>query len=277
MATSLLERRDARELVKYLTLIKVPFDLIRSNYAMEIKSELINDKFVTSMQGKQVFAAFAKIKSNVKNKPIPAITRDSLIYYQHNFKSSFYTDRVYNIDLNCAYATALFNKKLIAGDTLKYLLRLPKQARLVSVGMLASRKKTFSYGEGMLEGYSEYVSEYAPFFYLAVQETYNVMSELKKIIGQDYLFTWVDGVYFKPNDVAMKECEQYLQSVNFGYKSEVLNKFMVKFLETKIMLTFNKWSGKKQLWESKVFNLPHKETISEKIALSIINNKKIKA
>lgn len=228
------------------------------------------------MQGKQVFAAYAKIKSNVKDKPIPAIGRDSLLYYQHNFKSSFFANDVWNIDLNCAYATTLFNKKIITQETMAYLLRLPKQARLVSVGMLASRKKTFSYHEGMLSGYEEYVSEYAPFFYLAVQETFAVMSELKKIIGTDYLFTWVDGVYFRPNPEAQKECEAYLQSINFGYKSERLEKFMVKFLESKIMLTFNKFSPKKQMWESKVFNLPHKETISEKIALSIVNYKKLK-
>lgn len=226
------------------------------------------------MQGKQVFAAYAKIKSNVKDKPIPNIDRSNLIYYQHNFKSSFFAHSVWNIDLSSAYATCLFNRSIIKEDTFKYLLRLPKQSRLVSVGMLASRKKIFTYKEGALLDYSENVSEYAPFFYLAVKETFEIMSELKRIIGQDYLFTWVDGIYFRPNELAQQQCEEYLRSVNFGFKSEKLEKFMVKYLESKIMLTFNKWSEKKQTWESKVFNLPHKETISEKIALSIINYKK---
>lgn len=239
---------------------------------MEIKSELINDKFVSQMQGKQTFAAYAKIKSNVKGKPIPNISRDDLIYYQHNFKQSFFRRDVSNIDLNCAYATVLFNDDIITKETMAYLLRLPKQARLVSVGMLASRKKTFSYKQGVITDYDEYVSELSPFFYLAVKRTFEVMSELKKILANDYLFTWVDGIYFVPNTERQAACEAYLESIKFGYKSEALQNFQVDFLARKILLTFKKYSPKKMEWEQKIFNLPHKETFTEKIALSIIKH-----
>ena len=99
------------------------------------------------------------------------------------------------------------------------------------------------------------------------------MQELKKIIGDDYLFTWVDGIYFKPNAVLQYECEAYLRSINFAYKAETLERFEVKYLARKILLTFRKWSEQKDAFEIKMFNLPHKETISQKIALSIIKSK----
>lgn len=272
MGTSLLRKGDARALVRFLLQTNVRFDLIRSNYTMEIKSELINDKFVSQMQGKSTFAAFAKIKSNVKDKKIPNVTRDELIYYQHNFKQSFFAYQVSNIDLTCAYATVLYNEKIITSDTLAYLLRLPKQARLVSVGMLASRKKTFSYKEGVIIDYEERISDYSPFFYLAVKRTFEIMSELKKICGDKYLFTWVDGIYFQPCEATQKKCEDYLYSISFGFKFEMLQKFTVKFLPKKILLTFKKYSEKKG-WETKMFNLPHKETLSEKVALDIVKHK----
>lgn len=276
MATSLLDRGDARALVRFLMQTNTAFDLIRSNYAMEIKSELIREKFVTSMQGKSTFAAFAKIKSNVKDKKIPNVNRDDLVYYQHNFRSNSFTQVVSNIDLNCAYATCLFNEGFITKETMQYLLRLPKQARLVSVGMLASRKKTFTYRQGVITDYDENVSEYAPFFYLAVKRTFEIMSDLKRIIGDRYLFTWVDGIYYLPDNDKTKECESYLRNINFGFKTEELHQFKVDALSSKIMLTFKKYSEKKGEWETKLFNLPYKETLSDKIALSIVNYKNVK-
>lgn len=276
MATSLLDRGDARALVRFLMQTNVAFDLIRSNYAMEIKSELVREKFVTSMQGKSTFAAFAKIKSNVKDKKIPEISRDDLTYYQHNFRESSFTPAVSNIDLNCAYATCLYNANCITKETLQYLLRLPKQARLVSVGMLASRKKTFTYRDGVITDYDENVSEYAPFFYLAVRRTFEIMADLKRILGDRYLFTWVDGIYYLPDSEKTAECEAYLRDINFNFKTEELRQFKVDALESKIMLTFKKYSEKKMEWETKMFNLPYKETISEKIALSIVNYKNVK-
>lgn len=226
------------------------------------------------MQSKQVFAAFSKIKSNVKNKSIPNIQRDDLVYYQHNFKRSSFNKAVTNIDLSCAYATVLFNDGLITKETYTYLMRLPKQSRLVSVGMLASRKKSFFYKQGDIVAYDEKVSELSPFFYLAVKRTFEIMTNLKRICGKNYLFTWVDGIYFLPDGKVQQECEEYLQSVNFGYKSEQLENFLVDYLPRKIMLTFKKWSESKKDWEHKVFNLPHKETVTQKIALSIIHNNK---
>lgn len=270
MATSLLRASDSRAIVRFLEQTECSFELIRSNYTMEVKSQLINEKYVATMQSKQMFAAFAKIKSNVKAKPIPQITRDELVYYQHNFRESFFSKIVSNIDLNCAYATVLLNDNIISPETFKYLLRLPKQARLVSVGMLASRKKSFNYQQGVITGYDEKVSDLSPFFYLAVKRTFEVMTVLKKICGRNYLFTWVDGIYFHPDETIEKECKAYLDSISFGYKNEELKEFQVKFLPRKITLDFKKWNVKKSEWDRKVFNLPHKQTMSEKIALSII-------
>lgn len=274
MSTSLLRKGDARALVRFMQQTNISFELIRSNYAMEVKSETINHKFVAQMQSKQVFAAYAKIKSNVKDKEIPNVTRDELVYYQHDFRRSSFTKKVTNIDLSCAYATVLLNHNVITSETFNYLLRLPKQSRLVSVGMLASRKKSFFYKQGGIVDYSEKVSELSPFFYFAVKRTFEVMTNLRRICGKNYLFTWVDGIYFLPDADIQKECERYLASVNFGYKSESLENFLVDLLPRKIMVTFKKWSDKKQEWEHKVFNLPHKETVTQKVALSIIKKQK---
>lgn len=277
MATSLLRKGDARALIRYLQQTGIPFQLVRSNYTLQIKSELINEKYVNIMQSNQTFAAFAKIKSDVKDKPKPNVRKDDLIYYSHNFKASSFTPSVTNIDLTCAYATVLYNEKILTQDTMKYLLRLPKQSRLVSIGMLAARKKIFDYDQyGIIAGYDEVISENSPFFYLAIKRTYEIMTDLKIICGDNYLFTWVDGIYYKPDPNIDEACSLYLKNACFGYTIEDLQNFTVKYLSRKIILTFKKWDKKAQDWKVKSFNLPHKETVVERIALDIIKSPKIK-
>lgn len=276
MGTSLLRKGDARALVKFLTDTKINFELIRSNYAMEVKSELIHDKFVNTMQSKRVFAAFAKIKSNVKDKPKPEVSREDCVYYQHNFKESFFQHEVMNIDLGKAYATVLKNDKIISIETYDYICKLPKQSRLVCVGMLASRKKSFIYKAGNIVDYSEIISDNSPFFFYAVKRTFEIMSDLKNICGDNYLFTWVDGIYFTPNAEIAAECKRYLDGIGFGHTIESLKDFTVKFLPRKIMLVFKKWNNNKNIWDIKSFNLPHKETISQKIAMNICTASPIK-
>lgn len=254
-----MRRGNARAFMQFLTDAKVPFDMICSNYTITIEAgegeHEIARKFVAVMQSNRTFAAFAKIKSNVKNMQPPIINRDEIIYFVHDFRKSAFYPNVTNIDLKSCYATVLFNDGMITEDTFKYLSSCNKQERLASVGMLASKKKRFKFNSGEIYDFDETVSPTSPFFFYAVKRTYEIMSELKAIIGDSYLFTWVDGIYFS-NPEKAKECEDYLTSIGFKYTTEELQDFDLKVMEHKIMLVFQKFNEKKQAFAPKIFNLP---------------------
>src|SRR6478672_849601 len=143
MPVTLMRGGNAEDLLEYLTIGRFEFELVSSNYTTKIKSEIINRTFVATMQTKRTFAAFAKLKADLQNFPVPNIRPESVRYFEHDFKKDVFHNQVINIDLKSAYARIFFNDKMISSKTFKYFQTCKKQERLASVGMLASRKKIF--------------------------------------------------------------------------------------------------------------------------------------
>lgn len=242
-----------------------------SNYTTQIESDVINKRFVYSMQSNSCFAAFSKVKSNIKDKAIPDISKDELNYFHYDFKEDIQQEVVYNIDLKSAYASILYQEGYIKKDTLDYLSKISKYDRLASVGMLAAKKQIFHFGRsGNILRFQETVSDKENFFYLAVQRTFEIMQNLKAIIGEGYLFTWVDGIYFMPDRGKLIACENYLRKLRLRYSEDILRDWSVKIKNGGIRISFIKEN------KHKVFNLPGKETKFQQImgeAKSLLNNK----
>lgn len=256
MSTSLINGKNARSYIEFLKDAKIPFVLTCSNYTTMIKADnIINMKFVQTMMSNRCFAAFSKIKSDIKNVAPPDINKSQLQYFLHDFNRSFKEDEVMNIDLKSAYAAILYMDKIISDETFQYLSTIPKSDRLASVGMLASKKTEFYFDhEGVIVDVVEKRSEKENFFFYAVKRTFEIMTELRNIIGENYLFTWVDGIYFKYDHYAMLECAEYLDSIKFDFSAEILKNFLLDYSELGIKIEFYKEGKLKRL------NLPPRNT-----------------
>lgn len=264
MPVTLMRNGNCQQLIDYLTSGKFNFEMTSSNYTTKLKSEIINRTFVATKQSKRTFAAFAKLKSDLKNLKVPNVPAESVRYFEHDFRKDSYFPEVVNIDLKSAYARIFYNDKMITEETFKYFNSCKKQERLASVGMLASRKKVFQFENGKPVSYVENISELSGFFFYCVKRTHEIMSELKRICGDKYLFTWVDGIYFLPDEKVLSECIQYLESVNFLFTKENLQDFTVKIFKNKAFLTFKK-DGK-----LKRFNLPSASSEFRKVIMESI-------
>lgn len=231
-----------RAFVEFIKTSGFPYELEISNYTTKIKSELYEMQFLQSMRSKQCFAAFAKVKSDVvKHADPPKVDSSEVRYFEHDFKFNYFSEEVINIDLKSAYAAALYNAKILRDETFAYLSRIPKMDRLASVGMLASKKHCFTYSaDGKIINYEKKISPHQSYFYFAVKEVQRIMDTLKMICENDYLFTWVDGIYIKPGSEKVFECFKYLESERFNYHVEKLQNFNVKVTDKKVMIDFQK-------------------------------------
>lgn len=239
--TSLTTKTNAQRFIQVFIKMQIPFTLTCSNYTAHISNEVINRKFVHTMQSKRCFAAFAKVKSDVSKKMVPHIDPESLSYFQHDFRNTEVIPEVFNIDLKSAYATCLFNAGYISEPTFQYLAKITKNDRLAAVGMLASKKKIFDFDRsGKVFNYTENISPLQNFFFFAVKETAKIMDEIKRICGKDYLFTWVDGIYFRPNESIASDIMYYLETVNFKWSLDYLKDFDIKMLDSHIKISFLK-------------------------------------
>jgi hypothetical protein len=255
---------NAEDFIDFLIATRNDFILQCSNYTISIDSSDFKKKFVTTMQAPRTFGAFAKLKKDLKIKPVPEVDKTKLRYYVHNFTRDCNYPVIFNVDLKSAYATILKNDGLISEDTFMYLSRLDKKQRLASVGMLASHRDIFHFKSGKINKTDEYNSEFSNFFFHLVKRTSEIMDELKLICGNNFLFTWVDGIYFMPDESIMSECAQYLESIKFPHSMDVLTDFSVKILRTHTRVYLRK-EGK-----LKPFNLPHQDSGMKQILKSVI-------
>ena len=237
----------------YLNLIKkigCPYKIARSTYTLSIVSECVNIKFIQNMQSSRAFMAGNMIKGDIKDKPRPINAEPK--YFEFNREQILkqaQRKQVYNIDIKSAYANALRQNGYISDRTFRMLASLSKRDRLASVGMLASKKCWSEYNEqGKSVKYYEVVNDNAPFFFFCVNAINTVMENIKNTIGDDFLFYWVDGVFFTGDRV--KEIERILFDAGYPFSFCKIDNLQIVETEKIKTLIYKKEQ------EEKVLSLP---------------------
>lgn len=244
---------------KYIDLhlkLGVPFELTLSNYTTKIKSKMHHIHFMKNAQSNRTFAAFSKVKSDVVKKQIPCISPYSVSYFSSNiFEKDFFADVIYNIDLKAAYATVLLNDKFISKETYNYIMKLPKMERLICIGMLAGKKNIFEIdGSGNVIKDETIISATSDYFFYCVQRTYEIMNEARFILNENFLFSWVDGIYFLDNEnKSYNELLEFFSQKGFKVSFDVLTNFYIKCKNTYYNVSYTK-NG-----EKKFMNVPKKQ------------------
>lgn len=253
-----LNEKNIKMFTDLLKKSKQPFEMQISNYTTKIISQHYNVSFIKAMQSNRVFAAASKLKKDLSQITVPDIDMKKNCYYDTNFKGTdFYSDLAFNIDIKHAYANILYNKGLISKDSFIYLSRLPKQDRLAAVGMMASRKVCFSHGrDGHIKDFHEIVNPLSNFFFYCVQETENIIHDIKnKILQESFLFSWVDGIYYLNDNKSYQEItQQYLKDeYNLNSTFKKLTEFEVSVKRNSYKISF------KENEDYKKFNIPFPE------------------
>ena len=147
-------------------------------------------------------------------------------------------DTCYNIDLSSAYAYCLYNCELITKKTFNYLLKLPKMERLTAVGMLATSHVKYFYSGGKCVDFKPYREPTAQIFFFLIDEINYLMQDIKWILGNDFIFYWVDGVFIKPSVSKKKiqDVENLLISLKYPYKYEKVENFSVTRIQDKVII-----------------------------------------
>jgi hypothetical protein len=209
--------------VDFLVKNGLSFQLKLSNYTNEIichENGFFNLKHFYSEYNPICFVAFQKIKKDIlkSGKPKPEINKYNCTYFdltENIVFNTFDLKNHYNMDLKSAYISILYRDGFITKETFDFVCRLPKKDRLVCVGMLASHKDIFIFTNGKLSHKDEKVNEMENYFFYCVDKTANVMRSIRAKLENDFIFSWVDSVYFFDNDLG----------VNAYFINNILNDF----------------------------------------------------
>lgn len=242
-----------------------------SNYMTTIILKGHKEKWVMNKLSNRTFAAYAKVMADIKDKPIPKISATDQIYFEHDFKQPCKINSVINIDLKSAYAAILYRDRYISKETYDYLCNCQKRERLAGVGMIAKKSTIYYVENGVAVNSVPVVSPTAGIFFYAVKKTYEIMSLLKKHCGENYLFTWADGIYFLPDDKIVGKCIKELKNHDFDFHVDYLKDFDVQLFRRRFVITFEKKNGHNE-FESKMFQLPLNKSNHKKSIIEAFNN-----
>jgi hypothetical protein len=256
-----LNKENIKSYTEHFKMENRPFEMHLSNYTVK----LVNDKrtvhFMANAQSKATFAGAMKVKKDILKKDIPVVNYESIKYYDYNLEIAndkiLNLDSVLNFDLKSAYATILKNYDFISDETFLHVSKMKKQERLAAIGMLASKKYIFYFDQkgNLQENFEKKESEFKNFFYFAVQKTNETMINLVNKFKDEFIFYWVDGIYYKSMDYIYNEIEKIMKENNFLFSHEILSNFKVENFKNHIYLEFDK-PKKDGTFENKYFNFP---------------------
>lgn len=231
-----LQKRKANQLQYIIGLAKwmaddgIPFTLSSTHGNYTLKSKHITRKSFgrnTTITGKEL-GYINKVRHYVKK--LDLITMFPKQYFEADvqyvecdpkLKNQVFTDIV-EIDIDQAYWETARLLGVISEEIYDIGMsgEISKQARMVALGSLA--KKTYHYtfhGQRLIKAEEERSLDTENVWFTICKRVADVMQEIKKIMGEDYLFYWVDGVYVKNNPEVIEKVQSIIAA--WGYNSKI--------------------------------------------------------
>jgi hypothetical protein len=238
--------------IDILNKLGVDFEVQHGTYTTTIITEEGKSRYMMNTYNNRVFRCASMIKSDVlKSDNAKEIMASK--YLKNNFgvsqnKNSFHAKQVLNIDISSAYATCLVRNGLISEKTYGIIKKLPKTERLPCVGMLATSHTKFYYSNGECYNVDVYRAPTASVFFYLIDEINYIMQEIQFLLGVDFIFYWVDGIFFNYNTAPEKiqMIENFLIESGYTYKYEDVQDFKMDIDDKKMMLKMIKNNEPKQ-------------------------------
>lgn len=155
-----------------------------------------------------------------------------------------YTSKIYEIDLNSAYWNFAYKSNYINKDIYQQGLKVSKMARLISLGNLAKTTTVLSFDGTNYKHCGVIKSEKTENIFFSVsKQTDDIMQMLRVIAGNNFMFFWVDAIFFQ-SDITKNDIIEYLNDLNIPYKIKVINKvklepYLIKVWDDKKLRLFN--------------------------------------
>jgi hypothetical protein len=215
--------KNPREFVFNLKKNCIPFELTQTMFTKKIKCEFGEFNFVefgNVMKPKDLGFINVVKKHCTENCKKVFFDRSAIQYIgESKLKKNYnYSKDIYEIDLTGAYWNFAYKEGFITEQIYLRGLEVPKKVRLISLGNLAKRSLYLNF-----DG-----NNYAKPVYIKSTETEHVffkVSELTDILirklviisKKDFLFYWVDAIFFQGLE-SLKNISEYLESENIKFK-----------------------------------------------------------
>lgn len=265
----------------------LPFTLVTSGSSVELYSDVWNCKsidktftvqnmnFIKKIKKYVIdnYVALKFIKVDYKNTEINYIDVNNSIIEGQTF------EKVCCIDIKNAYWQTALLMGIIDNEIYNEGLKKDKITRLASLGSLAKRKDYYSF-DGVRYKHIDTVRSFETenLWFAICKRVSDVMQDLVKLLGDDFIFYWVDGMYFVNTPENREKVSNYLNSCSYEHKPEDVSKieffkdhFLVHSAQGHSSKRFGYTLGKKNR-KKKISSLEQKRIL--KVANNLLKSKK---
>jgi len=224
------------------------FKLKISNYTASVKAGDHAYFFSEDVIDTKAFRYFQKMNKEVAGEIREIPTNVKYHDFTGLVKSEETIEDIICIDISSAYLTVLRNENIISENTFDWINttsrknKKAKTARLKSVGMFARNPMELIFENGEIKNFEQNRNPFAWVFFLACQKTGEAMEICKKELGEDFLFYWVDGIFFRNNKEKIPIILEILKTLGFNSKQEIVSNLR----KSEKTLLFNK-EGKEKI------------------------------
>lgn len=250
---------DYEEYERDLISQKKTFTEKLSGYTTIIETEKFKWMFSDDFKEDQDFT-FVDVAEAIKKDidtiapHIDEVDQYELMYFDinDNLGSELKLRKAWNVDIKNCYPKTAFNYGFISQETFDYVNSLRvKSDKHMAFGMLATNYTCFDFtlGELLTPPYSEKNDRHRNYFFALVSEISAVMNQIKTELYKDFIFYWVDGMYFK-TEKAAKRAREILAENQFDSSFDLLPNFKLYLDDFRYIIEF----GSKP--DTKCFTVP---------------------
>ena len=252
MAQYLFNENEAFEgYSQYLINSNKTFKIEQTGYSRTIIHDNNKSIYADDKINSVCFSMFSSLKKEIKNNDlhIDFVPEYDVKYYGISEivskKSFLMPSDIVNVDIKSAYLSVLKNKKIISEELFEKINKINKIDRLKTLGFLATNKVVLEYENGELINVTSKRNEYANYFFLCCYEIGELMTRIANEFNENFLFYWVDGIYFDKNNLNIERVTKIIDEYQFSYKVEHLTSANLEFREKTAIFSYLKEDKKK--------------------------------
>ena len=224
--------------IDYLHKNKMPFTVSFTGGKSELSSDLYNSMSLKKNFDNKEISFMKKVKNHVvknhisdlflgawyKSKDIRYVDVNSKIKKNTTFEN------VCCLDVNGAYWQTALLLGVITPELYSDGFKMSKITRLASLGSLAKKTEIYKYDGKNYEFVETVLSLDTENIWFAICYKFaSIMQEVAKLLGNDFYFYWVDGIYFKNTPENIELVKSMFNEKKYECKHEDVGR--IEFLE----------------------------------------------
>lgn len=231
-------RQTIKRKKDYLIKKGLPFTLVETSSSIRLKDPKGASYFNTS--GPAISPKYLHLFRAIKNEILSNLDILELPFYDvsdakyFEFGPDLYEGLAIKVDfpvieydINKAYYQAARNLGYISNEFYNSCLDLPKEVRLILIGSIAARKLVTEFDGEKFKKRFVYNSYLRRVWFHLVNEVDNCLTELMNLNPDEFLFYWVDGIYFYDLPRVRNSVNLISQKFNFEFSEKRIEKVSI--------------------------------------------------